>query len=98
MRRVLLWWQQRRRCEIVLLGLDNTGKTTLLRHILMGEKVSVMAPTLHPQCEIISGVHIDNGGFSSRPYGLNFKIWDLGGMKVHGNADSAMPPYHTLLR
>jgi GTP-binding protein SAR1 len=58
-----------RRGKIILLGLDNSGKTTLL-HILRDERLSVHTPTMHPTMEEIK---IGN---------LTLTTFDLGGHEV----------------
>jgi len=55
--------------NMVFLGLDNAGKTTLLGTIGTG-KVKSFKPTRYPQCEeLVLG-------------SINFKTWDLGGHEL----------------
>ena len=55
-----------RRCTLVLLGLDNAGKSTLL-HMLAHGTLRAFEPTLHPNCN------------SVRIAGHTFQAHDLGG-------------------
>ncbi|XP_021266146.1 ADP-ribosylation factor-like protein 3 [Numida meleagris] len=55
--------------RIVLLGLDNAGKTTLLKH-LASEEVSTITPT---QGFNIKSVH---------SHGFKLNIWDIGGQRA----------------
>uniref|UniRef100_A0A8V5GID3 Uncharacterized protein n=1 Tax=Melopsittacus undulatus TaxID=13146 RepID=A0A8V5GID3_MELUD len=54
--------------RIVLLGLDNAGKTTLLKR-LASEEVSTITPT---QGFNIKSVH---------SHGLKLNVWDIGGQR-----------------
>lgn len=58
-----------RRAKIILLGLDNCGKTTLL-HILHDHRLSVHTPTMHPTMEEVSVAN------------LKLITFDLGGHQV----------------
>ncbi|KAL2299246.1 hypothetical protein Nmel_013896 [Mimus melanotis] len=59
---------QEQELRIVLLGLDNAGKTTLLKH-LASEEVSTITPT---QGFNIKSVH---------SHGLKLNVWDIGGQR-----------------
>ncbi|KAF4790744.1 hypothetical protein TURU_136290 [Turdus rufiventris] len=59
---------QEHELRIVLLGLDNAGKTTLLKH-LASEEVSTITPT---QGFNIKSVH---------SHGLKLNVWDIGGQR-----------------
>uniref|UniRef100_A0A8D2MZ82 Uncharacterized protein n=1 Tax=Zonotrichia albicollis TaxID=44394 RepID=A0A8D2MZ82_ZONAL len=54
--------------RIVLLGLDNAGKTTLLKR-LASEEVSTITPT--------QGFNIK----SVQSHGLKLNVWDIGGQR-----------------
>ena len=52
--------------EVVLIGLENSGKTTLLNQLNMGEAIPT-APTIG-----LNVKYMKKGG-------VNMKIWDIGG-------------------
>ena len=52
--------------EVVLIGLENSGKTTLLNQIAFGEALPT-APTIG-----LNVKHLKKGG-------VNMKVWDIGG-------------------
>ena len=60
----LLW--SKREIRILILGLDNAGKTTLLYRLKIGEVVST-TPTI--------GFNVESVTYKT----LNFSVWDLGG-------------------
>eukprot|EP01060_Flectonema_neradi_P036897 TRINITY_DN726_c2_g1_i1.p1 TRINITY_DN726_c2_g1~~TRINITY_DN726_c2_g1_i1.p1 ORF type:complete len:197 (+),score=30.00 TRINITY_DN726_c2_g1_i1:62-652(+) len=67
--------------KLLFLGLDNAGKTTLLKRMLDG-KLAAPRPTIHPNCgEIAIG-------------SLNLKTFDLGG---HENARMLWDQYYTMV-
>lgn len=51
---------------LLLVGLDNAGKTTIL-NLLKYDRLAAHAPTMHPTMEEMT------------VQGINFKAWDLGG-------------------
>ena len=55
-----------RKMEIVLLGLDNSGKTTMLNQLSLGQALP-SAPTI--------GLNIKQ----VKKDGINMKVWDIGG-------------------
>ncbi len=55
-----------RKMEIVLLGLENSGKTTMLNQLSMGQALP-SAPTI--------GLNIKQ----VKKDGINMKVWDIGG-------------------
>ena len=59
-------WGQPKTFKVVLLGLEDSGKTTLLYNLLYGKKI-VTQPTVGSNCE------------SFRIEGTELQIWDLGG-------------------
>jgi ADP-ribosylation factor-like protein 8 len=52
--------------EVVLIGIENSGKTTLLNQLTMGE-AQFTAPTI--------GLNVK----SFKKGGVNLKVWDIGG-------------------
>nr|XP_021386438.1 ADP-ribosylation factor-like protein 3 [Lonchura striata domestica] len=60
--------EQEQELRIVLLGLDNAGKTTLLKR-LASEEVSTITPT--------QGFNIK----SVQSHGLKLNVWDIGGQR-----------------
>lgn len=61
-----LSWLYKKNANILFLGLDNAGKTTLM-HLLRDDVVQLHEPTMHPQAE-----ELDVGG-------IHFKTHDMGG-------------------
>ncbi|KAI9229726.1 MAG: ADP ribosylation factor [Piptocephalis tieghemiana] len=61
----LFWGGQQH--KIVVIGLDNAGKTTLLYRLLLGQNVSTTTPTIGSNVEEITYKN------------LTFTMWDLGG-------------------
>lgn len=59
--------------EVVLIGLENSGKTTLLNQLVMGEALPAV-PTI--------GLNVKN----FKKSGVKMKVWDLGG-QVQYRAD-----------
>ncbi|PAA92468.1 hypothetical protein BOX15_Mlig003408g1, partial [Macrostomum lignano] len=55
-----------RQCKLLLVGLDNAGKTTVLYQLVLGETVHI-APTIGSNVEELQW------------RGLKFLLWDLGG-------------------
>lgn len=55
-----------KKCNIIMLGLDNSGKTTLSR-LLLDDKLTINEPTMHPQT---NEFRIGN---------LSMKCFDMGG-------------------
>jgi len=55
-----------RECKILVLGLDNAGKTSILYRMQIGEVVSTI-PTIGFNVETVE------------KHGLKFQVWDLGG-------------------
>ena len=55
-----------RKMEIVLLGLENSGKTTMLNQLTLGQALP-SAPTI--------GLNIKQ----VKKDGINMKVWDIGG-------------------
>ncbi len=55
-----------KKMEIVLLGLENSGKTTLLNQLALGQSYP-SAPTI--------GLNIKQ----VKKDGINMKVWDIGG-------------------
>uniref|UniRef100_A0A670ILP8 ADP ribosylation factor like GTPase 3 n=1 Tax=Podarcis muralis TaxID=64176 RepID=A0A670ILP8_PODMU len=70
---MLLLRSEEQELRIVLLGLDNAGKTTLLKS-LASEEVSTITPT---QGFNIKSVH---------SHGFKLNVWDIGGQR--GPSDS----------
>jgi len=66
-----------KKAKVLFLGLDNAGKTTLLR-MLRDDKLIVHPPTFHPQKEELT------------VGGVNFEAHDLGG---HPDGRKAWPSY-----
>ena len=62
-----LWQSFNRDSAILLLGLDNAGKTAILYSLKLGEKISYTVPTIGFNLEEIQIA------------GLTIKMWDLGG-------------------
>ncbi|PHH63235.1 hypothetical protein CDD81_6187 [Ophiocordyceps australis] len=60
----LLW--TKKEIRILILGLDNAGKTTLLYRLKLGEVVTTI-PTI--------GFNVESVSYKN----LNFNVWDLGG-------------------
>jgi len=60
-----LWWR-REEIRILILGLDNAGKTTLLYRLKLGEVVTTI-PTV--------GFNVESVTYRN----LNLNVWDLGG-------------------
>lgn len=57
--------------QLVLVGLENTGKTTLLYHLKFGQYMHTQ-PTVGFNCE---KVELNSGNTK----GVTFSIWDVGG-------------------
>jgi len=57
--------------QLVMLGLDSSGKTTLL-HRLKYDQYTNATPTIGFNCENIKGI-------TPKTHDVTFKIWDLGG-------------------
>jgi len=70
-------WDISKKATIVVLGLDNAGKTTMISRITTGA-VRTFPPTIHPVME------------ETRVGGLSIKAWDLGG---HASARSVWDNY-----
>ncbi|KAG5559626.1 hypothetical protein RHGRI_009226 [Rhododendron griersonianum] len=73
-----------REARILVLGLDNAGKTTILYRLQMGEVVSTIPSYVYFEtCELISLYMLDAAiGFNVETVQYNnikFQVWDLGG-------------------
>jgi GTPase SAR1 family protein len=77
---VVLLWGKHRMCTVLLLGMDDTGKTTR-RNAIMGDRLFPHGPTLYPQCLQTPHDNAANGGYDSRGrHGLDLQLWDMGGI------------------
>lgn len=74
--------------KILILGLDNAGKTSLL-YIIKEGRIALRPPTLHPSMWILSSSLITAADLEELIVGkIRFKAFDLGGHEIGRILDS----------
>ena len=68
------WYMGKRNCNVLFLGLDNAGKTTLL-HIMRDDKLVAHAPTMFPSNEPFTVGQVTYTGHDMGGHEAGRKLW-----------------------